>query len=115
MIVERELEIEAFKAREYWSIEADVSKNEQAFASRLVSYKGEKVEQFSFENEAAARDVEKTIVDAAGGELNVLKRHQEAASTQPDRAVHDLHPAAGSLAKAGVQHPAHHARAQKAL
>ena len=26
MIVERELEIEAFKAREYWSIEADVSK-----------------------------------------------------------------------------------------
>ncbi len=29
MIVERELEIEAFKAREYWSIEADVSKDEQ--------------------------------------------------------------------------------------
>ena len=72
MIVERELEIEAFKAREYWSIEADVSKNEQPFTSRLVSYRGEKVEQFSFENEDAAREVEKTIVDAAGGELNVL-------------------------------------------
>ena len=71
MIVERELEIEAFKAREYWSIEADVSKNEQPFASRLVSYKGEKVEQFSFENEAAARDVEKTLLDAAGGEFTV--------------------------------------------
>ena len=72
MIVERELEIEAFKAREYWSIEADVSKNEQPFTSRLVSYRGEKVEQFSFENEDAAREVEKTIVDAAGGEFNVL-------------------------------------------
>ncbi len=71
MIVERELEIEAFKAREYWSIEADVSKNEQPFASRLVSYKGEKVEQFSFENETAAREVEKTLLDAAGGELTV--------------------------------------------
>jgi len=71
MIVERELEIEAFKAREYWSIEADVSKNEQPFVSRLVSYKGEKVEQFSFENEAAARDVEKTLLDAASGELTV--------------------------------------------
>ncbi len=71
MIVERELEIEAFKAREYWSIEADVSKKEQPFVSRLVSYKGEKVEQFSFENETAAREVEKTLLDAAGGELTV--------------------------------------------
>ena len=86
MIVERELEIEAFKAREYWSIEADVSKNEQPFTSRLVSYKGEKVEQFSFENEAAARTVEKTIVDAAGGEFNVLgvtKRQRRRNPTAP--------------------------------
>jgi DNA topoisomerase-1 len=72
MIVERELEIEAFKAREYWTIEADVSKNEQPFASRLVQYKGEKVEQFSFENEDAAREVEKTLLDAAKGELKTL-------------------------------------------
>ena len=72
MIVERELEIEAFKAREYWTIEADVSKEEQPFASRLVAYKGDKVEQFSFENETAARDVEKTILDAADGQLTTL-------------------------------------------
>lgn len=72
MIVERELEIEAFKAREYWTIEADVSKNEQPFLSRLVSYRGEKVEQFSFENEDAAREVEKTIIEAAAGELKTL-------------------------------------------
>jgi DNA topoisomerase-1 len=86
MIVERELEIEAFKAREYWSIEADVSKKEQPFTSRLVSYRGEKVEQFSFENEAAARAVEKTIVDAAGGEFNVLgvtKRQRRRNPTAP--------------------------------
>jgi DNA topoisomerase-1 len=72
MIVERELEIEAFKAREYWTIEADVSKDEQPFASRLVSYKGEKVEQFSFENEASARDVEKTLLEAADGKLTTV-------------------------------------------
>lgn len=86
MIVERELEIEAFKAREYWSIEADVSKREQPFTSRLVSYKGEKVEQFSFENEAAAREVEKTILDAADGEFNVLsvnKRQRRRNPTAP--------------------------------
>ena len=73
MIVERELEIEAFKPREYWSIEADVSKAEQPFVSRLVRYRGEKVEQFSFENENAAREVEKTILDAACGKLTTVK------------------------------------------
>jgi DNA topoisomerase-1 len=86
MIVERELEIEAFKAREYWTIEADVSKNEQPFVSRLVSYKGEKVEQFSFENEASAREVEKTLLEAAGGEFTVLsvnKRQRRRNPTAP--------------------------------
>lgn len=73
MIAERELEIEAFKAREYWSIEADVSKDDSPFISRLVLYKGEKVEQFSFENETSAREVEKTILDAAQGELTTVK------------------------------------------
>ncbi|MGI9223270.1 MAG: DNA topoisomerase I [Woeseiaceae bacterium] len=72
MIVERELEIEAFKAREYWSIEADVSKADQPFVSRLVSYKGDKVEQFSFENETAAREVEQTILEAADGKLQTI-------------------------------------------
>ena len=72
MIVERELDIEAFKAREYWTIEADVSKDEQPFVSRLVSYGGNKVEQFSFENEEQAREIEKTILDAASGELRTV-------------------------------------------
>ncbi len=72
MIVERELEIEAFNPREYWSVEANVSKNGQGFLSRLVQYKGEKVEQFSFENEESAREVEKTITDAAAGKLTTI-------------------------------------------
>jgi len=72
MIAERELEIEAFKAREYWTIEADVSKDEQPFLSRLVAYSGDKVEQFSFENEAAARDVETTILGTADGKLTTV-------------------------------------------
>lgn len=86
MIVERELEIEAFNAREYWSIEADVSKNEQSFAARLTAYQGNKLEQFSFENEDAAREVEKTILDAAGGEFSVLsvtKRQRRRNPTAP--------------------------------
>ena len=72
MIVERELEIEAFKAREYWTIEADVNKKGQPFVSRLVRYRGKKVEQFSFETEDSAREVEKTILDAADGKLTAV-------------------------------------------
>jgi len=72
MIVERELEIEAFKPREYWTIEADVSKKSQPFVARLVRYKGEKVEQFSFESEDSAREVEKTILEAAGDKLTTV-------------------------------------------
>ena len=36
MIVEREEEIEAFKAREYWTIEADCAHPDQPFKARLL-------------------------------------------------------------------------------
>ena len=72
MIVERELEIEAFKPREYWTIEADVSKKEQPFVARLVRYRGDKVEQFSFGDETAAREVEKTLLEASAGKLTAV-------------------------------------------
>jgi DNA topoisomerase I len=72
MIVERELEIEAFKTREYWTIEADADKDGQPFVSRLVRYRGEKVEQFTFEHEDAAREAEKTILEAAHGRLTAV-------------------------------------------
>src|SRR5690606_32911731 len=42
MIVEREEEIEAFKAREYWTIEAECAHPSQAFSARLVKLDGQK-------------------------------------------------------------------------
>ena len=72
MIVEREEESEAFIAREYWTIEADVSKESQPFVARLTRYRGEKVEQFSFENETQAREVERTLLAAADGRLTAV-------------------------------------------
>ena len=71
MIVEREKEIEAFNPREYWSIEAALEASSIGFGSRLVEYKGNKVEQFSFENETAAFSVRETVVTAADGKLRV--------------------------------------------
>lgn len=72
MIVEREQEIEAFVAREYWTLEGDVRAGEAAaFAGRLAEYQGRKVEQFTFENEATATTARDAVIAAAGGRLLV--------------------------------------------
>ena len=73
MICEREDEIEAFVSREYWTIEADCAKDGQAFSAKLSRYQGEKLEQFSITDETRAREVEQTLLDAANGQLQVLK------------------------------------------
>ena len=75
MICEREEEIGAFLAQEYWTIEGEGAHGEQSFPLKLLEYRGGKVEQFTFTNETAAREVERAIraaADAAGGELRVL-------------------------------------------
>src|ERR1700757_391382 len=66
MICEREEEIDAFKAREYWTIEGEGTHGTQSFPLKLLEYAGEKVEQFSFTSEGQAREVEHTLRAAAG-------------------------------------------------
>ncbi|MGN6452510.1 MAG: DNA topoisomerase I, partial [Steroidobacteraceae bacterium] len=78
MICEREEEIAAFIAQEYWTIEGEGAHGGQGFPLKLLEYRGEKVEQFSFTNERSAREVENTLRAAAGasesapGTLRVL-------------------------------------------
>jgi DNA topoisomerase-1 len=72
MICEREDEIAAFIAREYWTIDAELEHSEQKFPGKLVEYAGAKVEQFSFTTETEAREVERTLQDAAKGTLTVM-------------------------------------------
>jgi DNA topoisomerase-1 len=73
LIVEREDEITAFRAQEYWTIEAVAEQSAQAFPARLSVYDGDKVEQFTFTNEAQVRGAEQTIRDTARGVLTVAK------------------------------------------
>ncbi len=73
MIVERELEIEAFKPREYWTVEADLNKESQPFVAKLHTFGGERVQQFTIDNGDRAHEVEKTLLDAAGGQVTVAK------------------------------------------
>ncbi|MBS0576359.1 MAG: DNA topoisomerase I [Proteobacteria bacterium] len=71
MIVEREEEIEAFKAREYWSMEADVAHPRQGFVARLVKLDGHKVEQFTLTEAGGAHAARERLLKAAGGRLHV--------------------------------------------
>jgi len=65
LIVERENEIEAFVAREYWTIDAELEKDGRRFPARLTVYAGEKLEQFSIQTEGQAQAAEAAIAAAA--------------------------------------------------
>src|SRR5919106_3005477 len=73
LIVEREEEIEAFKPREYWTIEADLSHAREAFIAKLIEYQGEKLKQFSITTQDEAEKVRQALVKAAQGKLIVAK------------------------------------------
>jgi DNA topoisomerase-1 len=73
MIVERELEIEAFVPQEYWSIEADVALKKEKFDAKLTHYKNEKLSQFSVNNAEQSDEVVATLTKAAEGKLLVTK------------------------------------------
>ncbi|HEV2230316.1 MAG TPA: DNA topoisomerase I, partial [Steroidobacteraceae bacterium] len=67
MICEREEEIAAFEALEYWTIDGEGMHGTDAFPLKLLEYRGGKVEQFTFTNETAAREAERTLNVAARG------------------------------------------------
>jgi len=71
MIVEREEEIEKFKAREYWTIEADLEKDTQAFTAKLTHLHGKKLGQFTINKDKQAHAAEQELADAANGKLTV--------------------------------------------
>ena len=52
MIVERELEIEAFRTQEYWTVHLDSHKAHQPFSAKLFQYQGKKLEQLSIGSQA---------------------------------------------------------------
>lgn len=79
LIVEREREIEAFRADEYWSVVARMMHDGTEFDARLVRFKGEKLEKLSLGAEGVAMEA-KAAVEAGrftveGVETKPLKRN----------------------------------------
>lgn len=83
MIVEREQEIEKFKAQEYWTIEADLEQEKAKFVSRLTYLHGEKLKQFTITESDAANKAHDTLMQAADGRLIVSKIEKKQRKRQP--------------------------------
>ncbi len=83
LIVERELEIEAFESKEYWTIEAQTEAEKQAFTAKLAEFEGEKQEQFSVTNDKQAAKVKKALEKAGKGKLIVTKVEKKQRKRNP--------------------------------
>ncbi|MCK5719152.1 MAG: type I DNA topoisomerase [Thiomargarita sp.] len=83
LIVEREIEIEKFKPKEYWSVEAYCQKTRQSFKARLTLFENKKITQFSVKNEKRADYTKTTLIKAANGELEIIKVDKKKRKRQP--------------------------------
>ena len=61
LVVDREIEIEAFKAQEYWTVEADVSAGSDPFLARLNKLDGKRLEKFSLGHADEAADAKRAV------------------------------------------------------
>jgi len=67
LICEREAEIEAFKPREYWTIEVEFkTEASQTFTARLTHLDGKRLDRFDLDTEAKARAAANAILRAFG-------------------------------------------------
>ena len=83
MIVERELEREAFVAQEYWRILSSHQEGGIEFSARLIEFDGKKLEQFDLVNEQGAQDCVAAIEHAAQGVLHVAKVNKKQRKRNP--------------------------------
>src|SRR4051794_974758 len=63
LIVDREREIEIFRAQEYWSVTATFETDGQSFTARLAQFDGKKIERLTIGNKGDA-DAAKAVVEA---------------------------------------------------
>jgi DNA topoisomerase I len=77
LICEREDEIEAFKSREYWTIEVEFETAQgDRFTARLTHLDGKRLDKFDLDSEAKARDAAERIARAASFAVAAVERKQ---------------------------------------
>ncbi|HET9640132.1 MAG TPA: type I DNA topoisomerase [Allosphingosinicella sp.] len=80
LVVDREREIELFRAQEYWSVVALMESDGQEFLARLVRFKGEKVDRLSIGDQGIA-EAAKAAVEA--GRFSIVSVETKPLSRNP--------------------------------
>ena len=94
LVCDRELEIEKFVRREYWSLIATLATpRNETFEARLVGADGKKLQRLDI---GSGVEAEAFKAGARNCRLHCRRRRGEAAQAPPAAAVHHLDPAAGS-------------------
>jgi DNA topoisomerase-1 len=88
LIVEREAEIEAFVAQEYWTIEADLSKQgssakRDSFRAVLIERAGKKLDKFAVENKDQADAIVADLGDARYTVLKIVRKDKRRSAAPP--------------------------------
>jgi DNA topoisomerase-1 len=77
LVCEREAEIEAFKPREYWTVEVTfVTPSGERFIARLTHLDGKRLDKFDLANEAAARGAADKILRGQRYAVTAVERKQ---------------------------------------
>ncbi|MFZ9641873.1 MAG: type I DNA topoisomerase [Candidatus Methylopumilus sp.] len=83
LIVERELEIEAFKSQEYWTIHLESRKHQHSFDAKLIQLDGQKVEQFTIISQAQQADIVGQLLLKSAGKTTVSRVEKKQRSRSP--------------------------------
>jgi DNA topoisomerase-1 len=113
LICEREAEIEVFKSREYWTVDALFgTAKRQTLKARLTHLDGRKLDKFDLDTPERAEQAKREIERRA---FAVLVDRPPPGAAQPAAALHHLDPAAGSLAQARARRRHRHAHRPAAV
>lgn len=82
LIVDREREIEAFTAQEYWSVAAQLAHDGTDFSARLVTFEGKKLERLSLGDEGTALRA-KAAVEAGAFRVEAVETKPHRRNPQP--------------------------------
>ena len=82
LIVDREIEIEAFRTQEYWTVEVDVAAGSDPFLSRLVKHQAKRLGKFDLADEATATAA-RAAVEAASFTIGSVDKKPARRSPPP--------------------------------
>ena len=104
LVVDREMEIEAFKSREYWTVDATLSTPSGAsLSARLVALDGKRLDKFALPDEAAATNAV-ARVKAGAYSATKVERKQVRSNPAPPFTTSTLQQEAARKLGFGAQH-----------